>query len=639
MSETSIEKLENKTTTAVDQDYQQVSSSASSSRSSSFSNSISFLKLNEIESYEPPLIDDNQLILKKENQERTNNLETTSKMMNSMPAEITQTKSDQNQILADKQQQQQQSLPNMIDKENQKASESKSSEKESVANISGADDFQIVDMMTEETVEKKNEESKDKPAASALASITNHNLGNQLGDSLIDMIINLKNENQNLIKALETNNEFVKERIEEFKRATEDAKKRELNYATDKSEHEQQIRKLQRQNLVLSERLKSMEIKLKDLKSSEANDGSSSKAGSVIHDEVGSNLYPELDSGENFSLNQATTMQVDATSCELNQNNDLEKDSYETQKEADGDELNTRFNFEATNGENFTDELLRQCSELEKQLNNTEKRDLEICLLQQKLNIFKKDLGSKKMNNFEAKGQIELLRIEIEAFCNERKRQSQLINSSEAGPSNANYYDTTTAQQAIDAASKLGYHLSRRATRSAVKAAKYASKQAYREQKAAAVAAAAAAAAAAVGSGIYNRGGASSASSSSSSSAAAAYLQRNQQTPATAAHIEPQLSQQERHHHHHRHHSTSSHHPHLSSLRKLKTEVVNDLMSTANKAMLTGYKVASTHVNLALDKLSQFEQTQAQNLARNQKPNAGAENLHDYYNFDKNSLD
>lgn len=631
MSKTSIEKLENQNTATADQDPQ-VSSSSSSSRSSSFSNSISFIKLNEIESYEPPIVN-NQPVLLKDNQEKLSNLETTSKMMNSMPAEIAPKNSDQNQLLADRQQQ---SLPNMMDKENQKAAENKSPEKESVANISGAEDFQIVDMVAEE----EKEESKDKPAA-ALASITNQNLGNQLGDSLIDMIINLKNENQNLIKALETNNEFVKERIEEFKRATEDSKKREVQYETDKSEHEQHIRKLQRQNLVLSERLKSMETKLKDLKS-EANDGSmvagsSSKASSVIHDEVGSNLYPELDSGENFSINRATTMQVDATSCELNvQNNNPEN---ETQQKADGNDLNTRFNFEATNGENFAEILLKQCSELEKQLNNIEKRDLEICLLQQKLNIFKKDLGAKKMNNFEAKGQIELLKIEIEGLCNERKRQSQLVNNcDETGPSNANFYDTTTAQQAIDAASKLGYHLSKKATRSAVRAAKYASKQAYREQKAAAVAAAAAAAAAAVGSGIYNR--ASNGASSSSSSSSAAYFQRNQQTPAaTAAHVEPQFSQQEHHHHHARHHSGSSNHPHLSSLRKLKTEVVNDLMSTANKAMLTGYKVASTHVNLALDKLSQFEQSQAQNLAKNQKPNAGAQNLHDYYNFDKSSLD
>lgn len=44
---------------------------------------------------------------------------------------------------------------------------------------------------------------------------------------------------------------------------------------------------------------------------------------------------------------------------------------------------------------------------------------------------------------------------------------------------------------------------------------------------------------------------------------------------------------------------------------------MSDLLSTANKAMLTGYKMASTHVNLALDKLSAYEQQQAANLAAN----------------------
>ena len=47
--------------------------------------------------------------------------------------------------------------------------------------------------------------------------------------------------------------------------------------------------------------------------------------------------------------------------------------------------------------------------------------------------------------------------------------------------------------------------------------------------------------------------------------------------------------------------------------------MVSDLLSTANRAMLTGYKMASTHVNLALDKLSQFEQQQASALDKNKQ--------------------
>lgn len=643
MSQDSEGKLENNT----NRDQQVPSSpfsSNSSSRSSSFSNSISFLKLDEIESYEPPL-NNNKVIDQNETKDSRN--------MDSMPVESTQ-KMEQSQLLTDKQQ----SLPvefeaKTIDKENQQQpqpeseSDIKATEVE-LPNVSGCEDFQIVDMLTEDAAETKKQQLVEarQDQRAALASLPNQNLS-QLGDSLIDMIINLKTENRNLAKALETNNEFVKKKIEEFKRVTEDSKRREAQYAMDKSEHEHQVRKLQRQNLVLSERLKTMESKLKDLKL-EANDGlmmaSSSKASSVKNDEQQAlNLYPELDHGESFSLiNQATTMQVDATSGELNVNNDNDDGIIPqnvTSMSGDGDKLlDSHLNIEKQ------DELLRQCNELEKQLNTIEKRDLEICLLQQKLNIFKKNLGTKRMNNFEAKGQIELLKAEVEVLCQERERQThfdqQNIDTDEAGPSQ---YDATA--QAVGAASKLGYHLKKKATRSAIKAAKYASKQAYREQKAAAVAAAAAAAAAAVGSGIYNRNGGASCCS-----------QRNHQSKqAPVVDVEPQVNQQtsqqqhhepamyddhhQHHHHHHRRQHSASNHPHLSSLRKLKTEVVNDLMLTANKAMLTGYKVASTHVNLALDKLSQFEQTQAQNLARNQKPNVGAETLHDYYNLDKNSLD
>lgn len=641
MSQDSKDKLENNR----DQNQQvpspspSPSTSSSSSRSSSFSNSISFLKLDEIESYEPPRTD-RELHSIISDQDKTKDFK--SRKMNSMPVESVQ-KMDQSQVLADKQQ----SLPvdivaETMDKENRQQqlvaeSSSKATEIEP-NNVGGFGDFQIVDMLTEEAAESKKEQRQGEDPQDQRAALAS--IPNQLGDSLIDMIINLKSENRNLVKALEKNNEFVKERIEEFQLATEDSKRREAQYAMDRSEHEHQVRKLQRQNLVLSERLKSMESKLKDLKL-EANEGSimadSSKASSVKNDEQLQNLYPELNHGENFSLNQGTNMQVDIANGELNidNDNDAKRAPPNNTSTTSAGLLDSHSNIETQ------DELLRQCNELEKQLNKIEKRDLEICLIQQKLNIFKKNLGTKIMNNFEAKGQIELLKAEIEGLCEERKRQAQLEHQNgyidEAGPSSKH---ATTTVQAIDAASKLGIHLSKRATRSAVKAAKYASKQAYRERiaklKNDLKNDAAMAAAAAINSGIYHRGG------------GASYYSQPTQQPykqSPVVDVEPQLNQQ-RHHepphhhkqHHYRHHSASDH-PHLSSLRKLKTEVVNDLMSTANKAMLTGYRVASTHVNLALDKLSQFEQTQAQNLAKNQKSNVGAETLHDYYNLDKNSLD
>lgn len=132
------------------------------------------------------------------------------------------------------------------------------------------------------------------------------------------------------------------------------------------------------------------------------------------------------------------------------------------------------------------------------------------------------------------------------------------------------------AAAAADAVmSKLGNHLSKKAARAAAKAAKYASKQAHREEKAAMAAAASAAAATNVANGSTS-------------------------------------ADQYGNHHHHHHRGSRHHRP-----RGPRSEVVNDLLSTANKAMLTGYKMASTHVNLALDKLSQYEQQQARNLADN----------------------
>lgn len=143
------------------------------------------------------------------------------------------------------------------------------------------------------------------------------------GDSLIEMIINLRSENQNLVRALETNNEYVKERLNEFKRFNEEAKRREAQFAAEKADHEHQARKLQRQNMVLSERLKSMEAKLKEMKlevSDSLAAAHSSKASSVRDEAPASRLYPELGEPGSFTNvpdSNTITMQMDATSGEL----------------------------------------------------------------------------------------------------------------------------------------------------------------------------------------------------------------------------------------------------------------------------------------------------------------------------------
>lgn len=488
--------------------------------------------------------------------------------MNSMPIEITQNM-EPNHQLADKQQ----SLPinieaNSKDKENKIAPAGKSILTKS-ANESDVKNLQSADMIA------MKEKNKDNLVAPTLEK--NQNLSDQLGDSLIEMISNLKNENQKLAEALKTNEEFVRERIEEFKRATEDVKKCENQYATNKLEYKDQVRKLHHQNLVLNERLKNMETKLKDTKLDD-------NSGKSIHVNA-QNMYPELDEGENISDTKASTVQVDATGDESNVNNVLEKLEDETYSKVRDKQSNTRSNFNM-------DKSLKQCYQLEKQLNKIEKRDLEICVLKQKLSILKGDLISNSMNNFQASSQIELLRTEIENLANQRKILSKLEKTNNSRVSLGDNCDESIAKVA---AAKLGYRLSKRAVRSDLKAAKYASKKAYREQKVAAIAAA---------------------SICENIPVSSSYSYCNQQCQQKRADVEPQVSRREGRHLH-RYHSTASQHQHLPSLRKLKSDLVGDIVSTANKAVLTGYKVASTHVNLALDKLSQFEQTQAQNLTKN----------------------
>lgn len=485
----------------------------------------------------------------------------------------------------------------------------------------------------------------------------------QLGDSLIDMIISLRNENQNLLNALETNNEFVKLRIQEFKQASEDSKRREAKFALEKVEHEHELRKVKRQNDVLSERLKSMEAKLKDMRlevgDSLANAHSSRASSERDLEAEVSRMYPDLvdylgpfastSAVEANNGQQQTTIQMDATSCELYNNSDTscvgpsappmdtstnneqsslskrqqdlvassdsessaseDSDSDSDENEAtkvgnmSREELSKRFDAEKA-AFYAMDDPMKQCDKLEQQLNDIGKRDYEICLLQQQLNIYRQDYRLERMANLEAKIQIEKLKNDIEKLCLDRLQEKAAAREAGGRKSSRHHGHHHHHRErkssgsgfnfapAADMVGRWSNHLSRKAVKSAAKAAKFAAKQAKLEERAASAMAAAAS---------YNL---------DRQSAAASAAKQPQQTNATAESSgEPSSS---RDHHHKRHH----HHHHRRN-RGPRSEVVSDLLSTANKAMMTSYKMASTHVNLALDKLSQFEQAQAAKLAEN----------------------
>lgn len=647
---------------AVIQQSTKSQSSSSSSVTSSPSNSLSIIKLDELSSY--GALKQNRLptLIKMNDIEQQQQQQMCSKQAApiSMPAFSAHQLEQAAAVLAGKQQV---SLPANI---NQQPIGSGNKENSMVHSIVGGvdadqdascEDYQMIDMTSTDLMgpslpaapitqqNKTGTTEANAPAPSSLTSVaqkilsSNQNLNQQssyLGDSLIEMIINLRNENQNLVKALETNNDYVKERLNEFKRFNEEAKKREAHFAAERAEHEHQVRKLKRQNTVLSDRLKSMEAKLKDMRL-EVGDtldaANSSKASSTRGEDNTTALYPALDASMesfgNSALNGATTMQVDAvenngepTSVEKNPAtaNRTEPKSVQFDDEelvaGTANPMNNPLRFGKMSQEELSkrfdadkaafyamDDPMKQCDKLEQQLNDIGRRDYEICLLQQQLNIYRQDFRLERMANLEAKIQIEKLKNDIDRLCfermdekNNRNHQTTSTSDEESPPRASNIHRGShhrhsasagirfdAASAAADAVSKLGLHLSKRASRSAAKAAKFASKQAYREEKAAAASAAAAAAAA--------------------------------QAAAQAA--QAGASESSHHHHHHR----RGHHHHRSSaggpMRGLRNEVVNDLLSTANKAMLTGYKMASTHVNLAIDKLSQFEQAQAANLEKN----------------------
>jgi len=525
-----------------------------------------------------------------------------------------------------------------------------------------SDDFQVVDMQHEDlssdnvligpslphnpiqaNKEKQQSMSKNQidKSLNALQSSLQMGSSTHLGDSLIEMIINLRSENQDLIRALETNNEYVKDRLSEFKKIQEDSKKREAQFSVQKADLEHQIRKLQRQNSVLSERLKNMEVKLKDMKLevSESLDAAhSSKASSIQNDQTG--MYPSIGNesfanealllaernGRNLNSNdphQATTMQIDATEDELCQQND-EQNQDQQQSEVverrpvdfstmSKEELGKHFDAKKVEFYALNDDPMKQCDKLEQQLNDIGKRDYEICLLQQQLNIYRQDFRLERMEKLEAKIQIEKLKNDIDRLCLERLQETCDEEAATDDP-------TTSGRRISDGLGRFGHHLTKKAAKQAAKAAKYAAKQAHLEEKAAAALARVAAA----------RAGHRSSAPSTVPSAPQQPHPSGQSVP--TAEMPDQREQEHgqnqayqhhqhggRHHHHHRHHGSFG-----SRARAARSEVVNDLLSTANKAMLTGYKMASTHVNLALDKLSQYEQQQASQLEKSKQQAASS---------------
>lgn len=409
-----------------------------------------------------------------------------------------------------------------------------------------------------------------------------------VGDSLIEMIINLRNENQDLIHALETNNEYVKQRLDDFKRVNEDLKQQDAKFALERSDYEQKLRKLQHENTVLSDKLKAMEAKLTEAKcdvkdSFNMADSCMSSSRVELDDDK---MYPDLSDRDSNNLNMHQMMTMQASS-KLTVGDDASTVSSRKEggdalkvSEMSTEELSKRFDAIKTDFY-ASDDRMEQCDKLEKQLNDMGTRDYEICLLQQQLNIYRQDFRLERMANLEAKLQIERIKNDIDKLCLERlKDKSRMYGaqSKEEGGEGMVAEENTRNKPAYQpgshvrfgpgatagaVVSRLGHQLSKKAARSAAKAAKYASKQAYREERAAAAAAVAAAAAAA--------------------------------NPDT-------FDANSGHHGHRRHHSQ---HYHRGHNRGIKSEVVSDLLSTANKAMLTGYKMASNHVNMALDRLNQ----------------------------------
>lgn len=567
------------------------------SKSSTPSSSISLIKLDELSSFGatkqsrlPTLIKLNSI---------ENNKEQETRQTSSMPA-YNSAQSEQEQ--AKTQGKEQTSLPSQMKlSSNIGGKENKAVEViTGTAGVDLSEDFHMVDVASVDLIgpslpaprSAKFPEADFDCSALTTASqfVSQHQQQQQqsgfVGDSLIDMIISLRSENQNLVRALETNNEFVKERLADFKRISEESKQREAKFATEKADYEHQIRKLKRQNTVLSDRLKSLEAKLKEMKG-EVDDtldaAHSSKASSVRATEE-QQMYPNLtnDSFDNSAIHQAVTMQVDAPSTSGQQEasgsgleaaQSAEPNLAEKVGNMTTEELSKRF--DARKAEFYAlDDPMEQCDKLEQQLNDIGKRDYEICLLQQQLNIYRQDFRLERMANLEAKIQIEKLKNDIDRLCLERlNEKSRILGGNEPEEAKNHLHRSSHHRRSSGGVrfenlgagaeavfSKLGHQLSKKAAKSAAKAAKYASKQAHREEKAA---------------------------------AAKAASQVNEVEA-----DEDNRGHRRQHSQHHRHH------------RGIKSEVVNDLLSTANKAMLTGYKMASTHVNMALDRLSQPASTE-----------------------------
>lgn len=600
------------------------SSSLDSSSESSLSNSISLIKLEEIEKLEA--------YAKME----ATSTETSTKIMEQEPEKILSlpVKTTEPQASSDHRRA---SLP--IEEKSKSTSEENIKDKENQP-IEGEDlienSFQLVDMECANeapVVGPSLPPARDLGKNHSILSDTNQSsmqpASSHLGESLIEMVIQLRTENQNLLDSLQKNNNFVKERIEEFQRASEESKSRESQFALERAEYEHQIRKLQRMNSVLSERLKIMETKLKDMKL-EVTDSlaaaNPSKADSR-NEEFDPCLYPNLSDLEPFPSNGAnnsirdsrngcnnndetSSVQMDVGNDELNNeptepsapilDNNLEKraSAYANLSDIDvskmtKEELSKHFD---SNKAAFyaMDDPMKQCDKLEKQLNDIGRRDYEICILQQQLNIYRQDYRLERMANLEAKIQIEKLKNDIDKLCFERLQDKCARDE----PENCRRGHSTGVKFVPGSHTIIG-KMGRKAAKSAAKAAKYAAKQAHLEEKAAAAAAKVAA--------RYN------ARQEAHNNQASADNGRSHSSAHTTGDEFRESSSHQGHHRRGSQHHRGSH----SHKSGIKSEVVNDLWETANKAMLTGYKMASTHVNLALDKLSEFEQSQASHLSKN----------------------
>lgn len=440
-----------------------------------------------------------------------------------------------------------------------------------------------------------------------------------VGDSLIEMIIKLSAENQDLVRALDVNNKYVKERICEFKRLQEGTVKRDAHIAKEKADFEHSIRKLTQQNNFLNDRLKLVEAKLKNM-NLEVNDTLEAthlfKFNACLTNE--SQLYPKLDDAESLlrHLNEET-QQTNAKSLSSrysSQSSNKNLEVLQIYSEPMQDDISTtvgnsqslhaklgkpskpqmkvscKKDLVSNNDLSAADDALAKCDKLEKKLNELGRRDYEICRLQQQLNIYRQDFKLERMTKVEAKSRIETLETDTEKLCFDRvRKQTSQLEAAEAAAAVSRSAQNSTKDRisgvsfiGSDFVGKLGHQLQKKAIKTAARAARYAAKKAHLEEKIAA----------------RNVGHASTSGNAT---------QEEHLVSKFAPNLETNIKMYEQ--------KGRNERRHFGNLdRSIGSEIVGDLVFTANKAVLTGYKMASTHANLAIEKLNQFEKDQVNKL-------------------------